>query len=104
MKPQTPRKNQTPQIIYNKRYPYSRKVLRLSDDIICATYDYSEWLCIYDSESVAKFHSAKDAVLAYLVSYEGVKLIQCGEDMFKIECILETETEEKLNIEFSNVL
>jgi len=79
-------------------------VLRLSDDIICATYDYEDWLCIYDSESVAKFHSVKDAVLAYLVSYEGVKLIQCGEDMFKIECIMVMENDEKHVIEFSNIL
>ncbi len=104
MKPQTPKPKPTPKIVYNRVYAYSRKVLILDDYKLCATYDFNDWICVYNYESVAKFHSIKDAVLAYLASYEGVSEIRCTEEMFKIGCILTMENGEKVVLDLSNEL
>lgn len=96
--------NQTPQIRYNKTIDYQKKILVLSDYAICMTYDYSEWLCTFNHESVAKFVSIKDIILSYLLRDETLTEVACTEYLDKISCVVKSNSGEKYTIEFSNVL
>ncbi len=104
MKPQTSKPKNAPQIIYNKTVSYQKKVIRLGDYDICLTYDFSEWLCTYDYEAVARYKSIKDIILSYLLRDETLTEVACTEYPDRISCILYYSSGEKHVIEFSNVL